>query len=391
MARRLLLVEDSSTMRRMIAGFLQQEGYEVSTACDGRDGLEKAREVTPELILTDYEMPELDGPGFCQALKADGVLRTIPVIMLTTLGATESKVIGLDAGADDYIEKPRSPQEIQEIFARIRAQLRIADLRGELAERNRQLEIARAKLDLELNLARKVQMGLMPKPPKPRGTLRLAVRYQPANHLGGDVYDMTRLDGGRLSILIADISGHGVNAALLSGMVKALAAPLMAAGQPPCQVLTGLDAAVGQYFPDGFFCTAFALIIDEMTGAFDYAGIGHPPALVTGPQGTRQLDSKPGLLGVEMVEAIGLTDKSDQLAPGESLLIYTDGLPDAMDPADVPFGQERIQAVLDAHQVSAPGEILDQVEQAVARHVNPLQPHDDINLILVQRPVGAPG
>ncbi len=113
--------------------------------------------------------PSLDGAGLCKALKKDAELRQIPVVMLTTLGATESKIVGLDAGADDYIEKPKTPQEIQEIFARIRAQLRIADLRKELAERNRELEIAQAKLNHELELARKVQQGLMPQAPSRAG------------------------------------------------------------------------------------------------------------------------------------------------------------------------------------------------------------------------------
>ena len=385
MARRLLLVEDSSTMRRMIAALLQEEGYEVATAIDGRDGLVKARDAAPELILTDYEMPELDGPGFCRALKAEADLRPIPVLMLTTLGATESKVLGLDAGADDYIVKPRSPQEVEELFARIRAQLRIADLRRELAERNRQLEVAQAKLALELGLARKVQLGLMPRPPKPRGALQLAVRYQPANQLGGDVYDFARLDDGRLGVLVADVSGHGVNAALLSGMVKTLAAPLMAAALPPSRVLAGLDTAIEQYFPEGYFCTAFCLVIDEATGALDYAGVGHPPALVVGPGSTRQLDSDRGLLGIGLGEGLG-DGASDRLAPGESLLVYTDGLPDAMDAADVPFGLDRIRTALEAHRTADPSAILDQIDQAVARHATPVPPHDDINMVLIQNP-----
>ena len=98
MARRLLLVEDSSMMRRMISAMLQEEGYEVALAVDGREGLAKAEEFAPELILTDYEMPEMDGPALCQALKSNPKLRSIPVLMLTTLGATESKVLGLNAG-----------------------------------------------------------------------------------------------------------------------------------------------------------------------------------------------------------------------------------------------------------------------------------------------------
>lgn len=373
-------------MRRMISALLSDEGYEVAMAVDGQDGLVKAREVLPELIVSDYEMPELDGPGFCREVKADPVLRSIPVLMLTTLGATESKIIGLDAGADDYLVKPRSPADIDELYARIRAQLRIADLRSELADRNAQLEAAQAQLQLELSLARKVQMGLMPKPPAARGRLKIAVRYQPANALGGDVYDFARLDGGKLGVLVADISGHGVNAALLSGMVKTLAAPLTGSGITPGPVLAGLDTAVEQYFPEGFFCTGFYLIIDENDGSLVYGGVGHPPALIVGPNGPRQLDSENGLLGIGL--ATDTPDATECLAPGESMLIYTDGLPDAMTPTDEMFGEARIFAVLEANKGAEPAAILDAVEKAVADHVRPGSPHDDINLVLIQNPIG---
>ena len=385
MGRRLLLVEDSSMMRRIISALLQDEGYEVAMAVDGRDGLVKAREAPPELVISDYEMPELDGPGFCAEFKADPELRAIPIIMLTTLGATESKIIGLNAGADDYLIKPRSPQESEELYARIRAQLRIADLRKELGERNALLEAAQARFELELKLARKVQMGLMPKPPAPRGKLKIAVQYTPANALGGDVYDFRSLDGDKLGILVADISGHGVNAALLSGMVKTLAAPLTASTENPGDVLSGLDAAVEQYFPEGFFCTGFYAIVDESNGALVYAGVGHPPGLIVGPNGSRQLDSENGLLGIGLVDSTA--GGTDHLAPGESLLLYTDGLPDAMNPADVLFGQDRILAVLESKKTASPAEIIAAIEEAVASHVAPGQPHDDINLVLIQNPL----
>src|SRR3954447_24565344 len=96
-ARRLLLVEDSSTMRRMISTLLSDEGYEVKTAVDGNDGLARAREEPrPELILSDFEMPELDGAGLCKAVKSDKELRSLPVLLLTTLGETHNKITGLD-------------------------------------------------------------------------------------------------------------------------------------------------------------------------------------------------------------------------------------------------------------------------------------------------------
>jgi phosphoserine phosphatase RsbU/P len=382
-SRRILLVEDSSTMRRMLSTMLREDGFEVETANDGLQGLAKARlEPRPELILTDYEMPELDGAGLCQAVKADKELRAIPVLMLTTLSEAQNKIAGLTAGADDYIEKPKGQDDFRVLCARIHAHLRIADLHGELAERNRLLEAAHKKFTFELELARKVQLALMPRPPKPRGMLRLAVRYSPANQLGGDVYDIYRLDNNRLGILVADVSGHGVNSAMLSGMVKALAAPLSLAVLEPGELLAGLDVAGEQYFPEGYFCTGFYVIADEETGLVRYAGVGHPPAIIVGPNGSRMLPSNPGMLGIGMVD--GTAAATDRIGPGESMVIYTDGLTDAMDPSDTLFGEERLRTVLQSHYGADPTEILEQVERALDKHTSPGRAADDINIIVLQ-------
>ena len=382
-SRRLLLVEDSSTMRRMLSTMLREEGFEVETANDGLQGLAKARiDPRPELILSDYEMPELDGAGLCQALKADRELRSIPVMMLTTLGEAQNKIAGLTAGADAYIEKPKGQDDFRVLCAQIQAHLRIADLGIELANRNRLLESAQKKLFFELELARKVQLALMPRPPKPRGMLRLGVRYTPANQLGGDVYDFYRLENNRLGILVADVSGHGVNSAMLSGMVKAMAAPLSLAVLEPGELLAGLDVAGEQYFPEGYFCTGFYLIADEETGLVRYAGVGHPPAIIVGPQGSRTLPSNPGMLGIGMVD--GTAGATDRIEPGESLVIYTDGLTDAMDPSDVLFGEDRLRTLLQSHYGADPAEILNRVASALDQHTSPGRPADDINIIVLQ-------
>jgi len=388
-SRRLLLVEDSSTMRRMLSTMLSEERlegekcFEVETANDGVQALAKVRaEPRPELILTDYEMPELDGAGLCRAVKADKELRSIPILMLTTLGETQNKIAGLEAGADDYIQKPKGADEFQVLVARIRAHLRNADLNAEVVALTRLQDAAIKKHKFELGLAQKVQFALMPRPPKPRGILRMAVRYTPANQLGGDVYDFYRLENNRLGILVADVSGHGVNSAMLSGMVKALAAPLSIAVLEPGELLAGLDVATEQYFPEGYFCTGFYLIADEETGLIRYAGVGHPPGIIIGPKGPRTLQSNPGMLGIGMVD--GTAGDTERLEPGESLVIYTDGLTDAMDPCDVLFGEERLKTVLQSHYGADPAEILNQVDEALNRHTAPGLPSDDINIIVLQ-------
>jgi len=359
--------------------------FDVMTAKDGVEGLASARtQPRPELILTDYEMPQLDGAGVCQAVKADKELRSIPILMLTTLGETHNKIAGLEAGADDYIQKPKGPEEFKVLVARIRAHLRLADLNAENIELSRLQAAAIKKMDFEMGLARKVQHALMPRPPKPRGVLRIAVRYTPANQLGGDVYDFYRLENNRLGILVADVSGHGVNSAMLSGMVKALANPLSIAVLEPGELLAGLDVATEQYFPEGYFCTGFYLIADEETGLVRYAGVGHPPGIIIGPNGPRTLQSNPGMLGIGMVD--GTAGDTERLEPGESLVIYTDGLTDAMDPCDVLFGEERLKTVLQSNYGADPAEILNQVGEALDRHTAPGRPADDINIIVLQHP-----
>jgi sigma-B regulation protein RsbU (phosphoserine phosphatase) len=171
---------------------------------------------------------------------------------------------------------------------------------------------------------------------------------------------------------------------MLSGMVKALAAPLSAAVLEPGELLAGLDVAGEHYFPEGYFCTGFYVIADEETGLLRYAGVGHPPAIVVGPRGPRTLKSNPGMLGIGMVD--GTAGEVDRLNPGESMVIYTDGLTDAMDTADVLFGEGRLTTVLQTYHGADPSEILDQVDQAVTCHTSPGRAADDINIIVVKYP-----
>ena len=224
----------------------------------------------------------------------------------------------------------------------------------------------------------------MPRPPKPRGVLQVAVRYTPANQLGGDVYDFYRLENNRLGILVADVSGHGVNSAMLSGMVKALAAPLSIAVLEPGELLAGLDVAGEQFFPEGYFCTGFYLIADEETGLIRYAGVGHPPAIVVGPNGPRMLQSNPGMLGIGMVD--GTAGDSDRLAPGR----VAGDLHRRPARRDGPLRRPlRRGAAEDAPPGATTAPTRGDprpVDDALNTHTAPGRPADDINIIVLQYP-----
>ncbi|HEX6640124.1 MAG TPA: response regulator transcription factor [Thermoanaerobaculia bacterium] len=120
MRRRILLVEDDPKTSATVALYLQREGYEVATAADGVDALQRAREFDPHLVVLDLMLPRLDGLSVCRALRESG---DAAIIMVTARSTEEDKLVGLDLGADDYVTKPFSPREL---MARVRAVLRRA-------------------------------------------------------------------------------------------------------------------------------------------------------------------------------------------------------------------------------------------------------------------------
>lgn len=134
----ILLADDNSDMRDYVKRLLVSQGYEVETATDGSAALAKVSQQIPDLILTDVMMPELDGLGLLRALRSDPVTRGIPVILLSARAGEESRIQGLDAGADDYLIKPFSAREL---LARVEATLKMAQLRQALAQREQELRV----------------------------------------------------------------------------------------------------------------------------------------------------------------------------------------------------------------------------------------------------------
>ncbi len=142
MAISVLIVEDDANIRELLQMYLEKDGYAVTLAADGGQGLDKFRSIKPDLVLLDVMMPVMDGWAVCKAIRAEG---DTPVIMLTAKGETDDKVMGLKAGADDYVTKPF---EMKELLARIEAVLRRADKGGEEAK-NRRLTFDRLTIDMD--------------------------------------------------------------------------------------------------------------------------------------------------------------------------------------------------------------------------------------------------
>jgi sigma-B regulation protein RsbU (phosphoserine phosphatase) len=237
-------------------------------------------------------------------------------------------------------------------------------------------------LNKELEIARGIQAGLLPEKSFSVAGLTAASRYVPATSVAGDFYDFLPKDGG-LGVLIADVSGHGVPAALSASMVKVAISAQRDWADKPAQVLTGLNAILCGNL-QGQFVTAGYLYLDPRRGALAYAGAGHPPLLVwrAGEARVESMEENGLMLGIFPEGAY--KSLTGSLEPGDRFVLYTDGIPEAPTLSGEEFGMERFKSFLVEHAGSSAQELCD----ALMKHLtawsgSTREQHDDLTLIVV--------
>ena len=348
-ASRVLIVDDNEINRRVLLGILRRESYGLTTAGDGDEALAAARRERPDLILLDVMMPTRDGYEVCAALKADPRTEHVPVIFLTALSEPADKIKGLDLGAVDYITKPF---DAGEVLARVRSQLKIQRLTQDLRRANRGLIAQQALIDADLRAAACIQRSLVPAAPPPLAAVEVAWRFIPCQRVGGDLFNLVALGRHHLAAYVIDVSGHGVPAAMvtvsLSQFLSLPAGRLFAGGtgEPaaPAEVLRRLD---GEYPIERFdrFCTVAYALLDLRDGRLRYAVAGHPPPLVQRADGRLEaLEAGGPIIGLG--ELVPFDEAETRLAPGDRLVLYTDGVVEQVDPDGDQFGVERLRDVL---------------------------------------------
>src|SRR5271157_2548838 len=265
----VLLVDDAPANIQVVNSILK-DIYKIRIATNGPKALELARVAPPpDLVLLDVMMPEMDGYEVCTRLKSDPDTREIPVIFLTGQTEVEDETRGFDVGAVDYIHKPFSPAVVK---ARVQTHLVLRGIREQLAQ---QL----LTIQKELETARQIQMSILPSEiPKIEG-LDIAARYVPMSSVAGDFYDFIVVDEKHIGILIADVSGHGLPAALIASMLKFALAAQSSHAFDPARVLVGLNQSLCGKFKQHFVTAAY-IFVDMEKNSIGYAGAGHPPLLL---------------------------------------------------------------------------------------------------------------
>jgi len=262
----ILLVDDAPANIQVVNSILK-DIYKIRIATNGAKALELANATPPpDLILLDVMMPEMDGYEVCTRLKRDSQTRDIPVIFLTGQTEIEDETKGFEVGAVDYIHKPFSPAVVK---ARVQTHLVLRGIREQLA-------LQLQTIQKELETARQIQLSILPaEVPKLEG-LDIAARYIPMTSVAGDFYDFIMVDEKHLGILIADVSGHGMPAALIASMLKIALAAQVPHAADPAQVLSGLNQALCGKFQHHYVTAAY-LFVDIAKGTLTYDGGGSSP------------------------------------------------------------------------------------------------------------------
>lgn len=205
-----------------------------------------------------------------------------------------------------------------------------------------------ASIRQELETARRIQQSILPGEPPRLAGLDLAARYVSAAEVAGDFYDFLPGEGRRTGLLIADVSGHGVPAALVASMLKVATAAEIPHASSPARVLSEMNQIFHGKLRNQFI-TAFCAFLDLEAGRITWSGAGHPPALLwRRSEGKVEELAQGGPVMGRLGRAL-YAEASLPLEPGDRLLLFTDGIPEALSPAGEPFGDERLQALLAAH------------------------------------------
>jgi len=389
MPEKICIVDDNLVNRRLLAGILQKEGYELLEAEDGEAAIELILRELPDLVLLDIMMPKKDGYQVCEELKGNDRSAHIPIIFLSAKSQVEDKIRGLDLGGADYVTKPFDRGEV---LARVRTQLNIARLTNEIMNANKELLRKQKRLDEDLEAAAGIQQSLLPQGVPDMKNVAVAWRFMPCESIGGDIFNVVQLDETHWGIYMLDVSGHGVPSALVTvsasqmlqtrrGLLlkKAITPPPYYEIRSPADVLNLLD----QEYPIERFNKYFTisyLILDLKEGLLRYSNAAHPSPILLHMDGTLDLLDEGGTI-IGMGGVLPFEEGRKEVRPGDKLILYTDGIVEYQDRQGGFYGEDRFHGVLKRLRERPISEVIDGVIDAIMDYGDHNPPRDDVTLL----------
>lgn len=374
----VLIIDDDLPTQIILRKALMGQGYEVAVAQNGIEGITKAKELHPALIICDWTMPYLDGLEVCRRVKSDPELSTAFFVLLTSRTSVEDRIQGLDNGADDFLSKPI---ELGELQARVRAGLRLQRV-------NQDLQAQKRMLESELSEAAEYVRSLLPPPMRSR--VNIDARFVPSRQLGGDCFDYYWLDPDYLAIYLLDVSGHGLGAALPSIAVLNLLRSQSMDGvnfYQPNLVLRALNEAFQMDNQHDKYFTIWYGVYNQTKRQLVYSSAGHPPAIllsVDAELGVEMKQLKTSSLPIGMLPDTRFVNQRCEIKEASTLYVFSDGIYEIRQSNGVIWGLDAFVQLLIQEREAIDRQGLDYVLDQV-KMLNPKDGlDDDLSLLRVQ-------
>jgi serine phosphatase RsbU (regulator of sigma subunit) len=383
----ILVVDDEPLNLDLLEQELDGSGFSILTASDGQEALERVSESPPDMIFLDLMMPVMDGFAVLEKLQAHELWRSIPVVIVSAASDLENIVQAIEMGAVDFLPKPFNPAILQ---ARLNSGLekkRLHDLEQRYL----------LSLERELEIGREIQADFLPAEiPQPEGW-RIRAHFQAAREVAGDFYDVFDISPGQLGLLVGDVTDKGVGSALYMALYRSLLRATLMADQlnddesddcraPEDCLLRAVrlvNRYICRYHDSAMFATLFFAVLDTYGGRVCYVNAGHDsPYVLRDHEIIRRVMPSGPVVGA--FEDADYTIETFVLEPGDQLVMYSDGIPDAQNEAGEMFGAQRLRDLLQEHRDS-PHACFDTVLGEVKAHIGGAVQFDDITLMVVER------
>ncbi len=376
---RVLAVDDEPVNLQVLKNQLASEHYSVTLAANGEEALAAIENGQPfDVVLLDVMMPGMSGYEVCQRLRETHPPNELPIVMLTAKNQVDDLVAGFGSGASDYLAKPFSKLEL---LARLDTHiaLKYLHLKHMKAETKAKL------LAHEMNLTKHIQTSLVPENPELPG-YDIAASIDPADEVGGDYYDVISAEGYDW-IIIGDVTGHGVPAGLVMMMVQTAIHTVIYENPEvsPCCLLSAVNRSIYkniQRIGESKHMTIVVLLADR-NGDFTFSGM-HDDILIRRTD-TGKVDiiepNNAMWIGIEPDISKFVSSDTLKLEPGDCMVLYTDGITEAVDENDNMFGDKRLIKIIEKSGNKSAYEIHKNVTDAL----EPWKKLDDMTLIVVKR------
>ena len=378
---KILVVDDEPDlehlMRQRMRRYVRAGRYEFVFAHNGVEALERLDEQPDiEMVLSDINMPQMDGLALLdQVTKVDPNIRSV---IVSAYGDMKNIRTAMNRGAFDFITKPIDFDDLRITIDR--TLVHMAVWRDALESRDQLVAIRN-----ELGVASQMQQSILPKV-FPEGVgYETSANMVPAREVGGDFFDFVHLEDGRLGIAIADVSGKGVPAALFMMSSRTLLKGAAIGSEEPSIVLGSVNSLLEEDNESLMFVTVFYAVYNPKTGEFTYANGGHNPPLLVHADGTSEYLPTTDGIALGVMPDYEFEQRSVTLAPGELVVMYTDGVTEAIDAESEEFGSDRLQEVFRSGPSDSVREANEVVFNAVEAFAGDAPQFDDITCVTLMR------